>query len=81
MKLYELIRDDDVSGVSGTGPVAEVVEFDNGAAAVAFYYETAGEKSIIAYDSIKAVERIHGHGGKTRLVRRAAPAKFLGWKT
>lgn len=80
MKLYELVRDEDVSGVSGTGPVAQVVEFDTGWCAVSFYYHTAGVPNVIVYDRIDAVKRIHGHGGKTRLVRRSRPTDFAGEK-
>ena len=78
MKLYEMIRDTDVSGVSGTGPVAEVVEFDNGWCAVAFYHYTAGVPNVIVYSSIEDCEKIHGHGGLTKLVQRTGVSAFLG---
>lgn len=67
LRFYELVRDEDVSGTSGTGPVAQVVQFENGWCAVAFYSETAGVPNIICYGSIDDVEKIHGHGGLTRL--------------
>lgn len=78
MTLYEMIRDTDVSGVSGTGPVAEVAEFDNGWVVVAFYEYTAGVPNVIAYSSLEDAEKIHGHGGMTRLVPRHQPGAFQG---
>lgn len=71
VRLYHLVRDEDVSGVSGTGVVAEVCEFSNGWVAVGFLLSTAGIPNLINYGSIEDVEKIHGHGGKTRLVRKA----------
>jgi len=70
MKLYDLVRDEDVSGTSGTGVVAEVCEFDNGWAVVAFLMHTAGIANVIVYADIAHIEAIHGHGGRTRLVAR-----------
>ncbi len=67
MRLYELVRDEDVSGVSGVGEVAEVVEFSNGKVVVAWRPETAGVPNVIVYDSLEDVEKIHGHGGRTHL--------------
>lgn len=68
VKLYHLMRDEDVSGTSGTGLVAEVAEFSNGWCAVAFMKHTAGISNIIVYGDINHVELVHGHGGKTKLV-------------
>lgn len=65
MRTFVLVRDEDVSGVSGPGIVAEVVEFSSGKAVVAWrmpYF------TIEVHDLLEIVERIHGHGGKTRLV-------------
>ncbi len=64
---YSLERDEDVSGVSGTGRVADVVEFPNGKVVVAFRSEIP---SVIVYDSLDDVRTIHGHDGKTRLERQ-----------
>lgn len=70
MRLYDLYRDEDPSGVSGTGHVAEVVEFSSGWCAVSFLPHTAGIPNVIVYGGIAHVEKIHGHEGKTRLVPR-----------
>ena len=52
----------DESGVSGTGMVAEGVEFTDGV--VVLRWLTAG-KSTCVYDSLDVVESIHGHNGAT----------------
>lgn len=66
MRRFELQRDVDVSGVSGTGVVAEGVVFSDGAAAVRWI---AGEhRSTVVWDDVESVEAIHGHGGATRIV-------------
>ena len=73
-----MLRDVDVSGVSGTGPVAEIVEFANGWVAVAFYGFTADVPNVIVYSSLADAEKIHGHAGRTRLVERSLPSLFVG---
>ena len=67
MRRFYLKRDEDVSGVSGTGRVAEGVEFDNGKVAMTWKSEFP---SVTVYDSVTVVEKIHSHKGKdkTRLV-------------
>lgn len=66
MRTFELVRDVDVSGISGTGTVAEGVEFSDGRVAVRWI---VGEhQSTVTWDGIDAVEAIHGHGGATRIV-------------
>lgn len=65
MKAYELHRDEDISGVSGRGHIADAVTFHNGKCVVSW----RGEKpSIVVYDSLEDAEAIHGHGGATRFV-------------
>lgn len=69
MKTYTLQRDIDESGVSGTGPVGEVVEFPTGQAVLQWSENTiAGVPSISIFPSLADLERVHGHDGKTRLV-------------
>lgn len=64
MRLFQMIRDDDVSGVSGVGRVAEVVEFENGKVVVAWL---DGAKAMGVYDSLDDVQAVHGHDGTTWL--------------
>lgn len=64
-RVFYLLRLDDESGVSGTGRVAEGVVFSNGWVALVWLTDTP---SMGFYPSIEAVEAIHGHSGKTRVV-------------
>lgn len=64
-RFFHLVRTKDASGVSGTGIVAEGCEFSNGKVAVAW---VSGINSVIVYDSVADVEKIHGHGGATQIV-------------
>lgn len=67
LQWYALVRDDDVSGVSGTGLVCEVARFSDGQAAMHW----VGSKypwTTACPEGLSAIEEIHGHGGKTRLV-------------
>src|SRR3954468_24191437 len=65
VKLFHLYRNEDQSGVSGTGPVVEGVEFTNGWCALRWVTNTS---SMCFYQSIDEVRRVHGHGGKTELI-------------
>ena len=65
MRLFQLHRDQDASGVSGTGVVAEGVEFTNGECAL---HWLSDNPSIGLYPSIEDIKQIHGHGGMTRVV-------------
>lgn len=69
-RRFELHRDHDVSGVSGTGVVAEGVEFSDGCVAVRWLPPEPGHPtSVVFHDNgIRSVVAIHGHGGATRLV-------------
>ena len=68
MRRFVLEREHDVSGVSGTGTVAEGVEFSDGSAVVKWI---VGEhQSIVVWpgsDAATSIEAIHGHGGHTRV--------------
>jgi len=65
MKMFYLKRDNDESGVSGTGRVAQGFVFDNGKVAVTWLSE---HPSVTVYDSLGEVTAIHGHGGKTEII-------------
>lgn len=64
-RTFVLERQEDETGVSGTGRVAEGIEFTDGTCAIRWLTET---RSTVLYASIEAVEKIHGHGGKTAIV-------------
>ena len=64
MRRFYLERTVDESGISGTGRVAEGVEFDTGDVVVCWLTATS---SIGVYRNIKAVKAIHGHNGATKV--------------
>ncbi len=59
---FELVRTEDETGISGTGVVAEGVEWQDGSCSMRWLTKTA---SVAYYDSIEDVRTIHGHGGRT----------------
>lgn len=64
MRAFRLYRIIDETGVSGTGIVAEGVEFHDLTVAMRW---TAAYRSTCLYDRIEDVEKIHGHNGSTRI--------------
>lgn len=66
MKTFVLFREEDVTGISGTGVVAEGVEFSNGK--VALQWVVGEHQSMVIWDDLHSVEVIHGHDGKTKVV-------------
>jgi len=64
MRRFRLVRTEDESGVSGTGIVAEGVEFANGKAVLTWISQYT---SVAIFDSIRVLEEIHGHSGKTKV--------------
>ena len=63
--VQTLMRHRDPSGVSGTGPIGTVVEFDSGL--VAFHWDT-DTPSVTIYTDIRHVLKLHGHEGASILV-------------
>ncbi|HEX6817812.1 MAG TPA: hypothetical protein VF120_05510 [Ktedonobacterales bacterium] len=64
MRSFILERSEDVSGISGTGDVAEGVVFESGKVVIAWIRTPS---SIDIYDSVEDLLAIHGHGGRTRI--------------
>lgn len=64
MRRFLLQRDHDVSGVSGTGVVAEGLQFTDGTVTMRWLGEVP---STVVHASMGNVEAIHGHGGATRV--------------
>jgi hypothetical protein len=62
---FHLVRDDDVTGVSGTGVVAVGCDFPYAGCVLQWTTEI---KSTFWYPSIEAIKVLHGHNGKTRIV-------------
>lgn len=65
MRVFNLVREEDESGVSGTGIVAQGTEFDNGRVALTWLKSHLGMVGI--YDNITVMLKVHGHGGKTKV--------------
>jgi len=67
VRNFVLERDEDETGISGTGVVAEGVEFSDGQ--IAMNWIVGDFRSVVIWSQgISAVEAIHGHSGKTRIV-------------
>lgn len=64
---HDLVRHHDPTGVSGTGRVAEIAEFEDGTTVLRWL---SGTPSTVVYDRIEDVVRIHGHGGSTEVIPR-----------
>jgi hypothetical protein len=64
-RTFALIRDTDVSGISGPGHVADGIKWADGSASVRWLGE---HPSIVHWASFASVDAIHGHGGSTRIV-------------
>ncbi len=63
MRRFVLFRLVDISGVSGTGIVAEGVQFSNGR--VCTCWQSHLGCSLELHDSLADLEKIHGHNGAT----------------
>jgi hypothetical protein len=64
-KRFYLERKEDVSGLSGTGIVAEGIEFINGLIAMSWL---SPHPCVIIYPSIRQIEELHGHQGRTVVI-------------
>lgn len=73
MRRFHLVRDVDVTGLSGTGTVAEGVEFTDGTTVVRWFdvegahYDRGVRATTVLFPNVRAVEALHGHGGATRI--------------
>ncbi len=65
MRRFQLIRDVDVSGVSGTGIVAEGCEMTSGKVILTWLSNLS---TVEICDNAKVLEEIHGHEGSTKIV-------------
>lgn len=62
-RLFKLVRDTDHTGVSGTGHVADGVQFDDGIVVLRWFGPNA---STVVWDNLTKAMNIHGHNGATR---------------
>lgn len=65
MRTFRLVRHEDATGVSGIGPVAEGVEFEDGRCILSWLTRI---RSMAIYESIEDLIEIHGHSGLTEVV-------------
>jgi hypothetical protein len=64
-RCFELHRSKDITGVSGTGVVADGVQWPDGTVTIRWRGEYA---SLVHWQSIEHVVRIHGHDGATEVI-------------
>lgn len=65
MQVFHLNRKQDLTGVSGTGIVADGVIFQSGKVVLSWKGDVS---SIVIYDNIECVKKIHLHNGLTELI-------------
>jgi hypothetical protein len=66
-RRFELHRDIDETGISGTGVVAEGILFTDDVAVL--HWISQWPSSVVHYErGMDSIEHVHGHGGKTRIV-------------
>lgn len=64
-RLFVLHRDRDISGVSGTGVVADGVLWPDGTVTVRW---RGSRPSTVHWNGLDDAEAVHGHGGATRII-------------
>lgn len=73
-RAFVLHREQDITGISGTGPVADGVVFPDGTTVVRWrdLGGPAAERGVrpttVVFESVEAVMALHGHNGATRFV-------------
>lgn len=76
MRRFVMVRDVDLTGVSGVGVVVWGILWPDGR--VAYRWNTGTSTTCVA-DMIEHVEKIHGHDGATRLVWLDTPEEAQAW--
>jgi hypothetical protein len=71
---FFLQRNEDESGVSGTGIVARGVVFPSGKAVLEWL---SFHSSVNIYPNLEAINHIHGHGGKTVVIMGKPPHELV----
>jgi len=65
LRRFWLYRDEDPTGIGGTGIVAEGVVFSDGRAVMRWL---SAVSAIGLYSSLDAIRMIHGHNGRTKIL-------------
>ena len=76
-RTFKVLRDTDVSGISGAGHVADGVTFGDGTTVLRWRTE---HRSTAVYSTWDDMVEIHGHSGATRFEFNTAP-EFDQWQT
>lgn len=63
-RIGHLVRTDDVTGLSGTGYVAWLVQFPDGKCVVRWCVSDVRQTAV--FDSLADVLAVHGHDGRTK---------------
>lgn len=71
-RRFVLARDTDVTGISGTGIVAEGIEFSDGTTVMRWLEAGTARPdhvrpTTVVHESVESVIGLHGHGGATRV--------------
>lgn len=69
---FKVVRETDVSGVSGAGHVADGVIFSDGTTVLRW---RTGTRSTGVYSSFEDMRQIHGHGDATKFVFDTQPQR------
>jgi hypothetical protein len=70
-RMFTLVRENDVTGISGTGVVAEGIEFSDGVAVIRWLDTATARKAngvkptTVIHESIASVVALHGHRRST----------------
>ena len=72
-RRFDVVRDTDVTGISGTGRVGEGVEFSDGSVVMRWLKAGTARPSLVQpttviHPDMANIEALHGHDGKTRVV-------------
>lgn len=73
MKRFVLLREVDVTGISGTGVVADGVQFPDGVVVMRWRKNGTArpdhvKPTTVVHDDIDSVIALHGHNGSTKVV-------------
>lgn len=67
IRKFYLNREEDESGVSGTGIVAVGVELPSKRCVIEWISKRTDANSLGIYDNMEDLEKVHGHEGKTKV--------------
>lgn len=74
-RTFRVVRDTDITGISGTGVVAHGAQFPDGTTVLRwrelptdhFNYQRGVRATTVVFPNITAVDALHGHNGATHI--------------